>query len=62
MEWIPRGLPNIHAPIPICGENNIIIQKNLNVLHYFLKLKTKLTKRKETGFYLKSQFLQYMFI
>lgn len=20
MEWIPRGLPNIHAPVPICGE------------------------------------------
>lgn len=21
MEWLPRGLPSIHAPIPICGES-----------------------------------------
>lgn len=21
MEWIPKGLPNIHAPVPVCGKN-----------------------------------------
>lgn len=20
MEWIPKGLPNIHAPVPVCGK------------------------------------------
>lgn len=20
MEWIPRGLPSLHAPIPVCGK------------------------------------------
>lgn len=21
MEWIPKGLPNILAPVPVCGKN-----------------------------------------
>lgn len=25
MEWITRGLPNLHAPIPICGKEILIL-------------------------------------
>lgn len=51
MEWLPRGLPSIHAPIPICGESYMVMA-NARVFNQSINIECQrillLKKKKKT--------------